>query len=148
MVRSAHGQHHNQVHSGEGRFGRQCKSFISNPFHSVPFLVDLFATRVNTKFPIYVLPISDTVSWKEDAFQHRWDDLSVCAIHPFTLLRQVVLRVMLSCSLFILATKEWFTDLLTLLVEEPLELHMLWVLLVQPHVRKFHKGLELLYLHT
>ena len=25
---------------------------------------------------------------------------------------------------------------------------MLWSLLVQPHVRKFHRGLELLHLHT
>ena len=33
--------------------------------------------------------------------------------------------------------KEWFIDLLALLVEEPLELPMPWKLLVQPYMRKF-----------
>ena len=38
--------------------------------------------------------------------------------------------------------KDWFADLLSLLVDEPLELSQVWNLLVQPHVQKFHRGLE------
>ena len=44
--------------------------------------------------------------------------------------------------------KEWCADLLAFLVEEPLKLPLLWKLLFQPHVRKFHRGLEMLYLHS
>ena len=39
-------------------------------------------------------------------------------------------------------------DLLSLLVEEALELPSLWCLLVQPHIRKFLLGLETLRLHV
>ena len=38
--------------------------------------------------------------------------------------------------------KEWFTDLLALLMAEPLELPRVWDLLVQPHVKKYHCLLE------
>ena len=44
--------------------------------------------------------------------------------------------------------KEWFIDLLSLLVDEPLKLLLVWKLLVQPHMRKFHWGLKTLSLHT
>ena len=36
-------------------------------------------------------------------------------------------------------------ELLALLVEEPLELPLQWNLLVQLHIRKFHRGLESLF---
>ena len=55
-----------------------------------------------------------------------------------------MLRVMLSIRFSIVLVtllgpqKEWFIDLLALLVEEPLELLLLLNMLVQPHVRKFH----------
>ena len=34
--------------------------------------------------------------------------------------------------------KEWFADLLSLLVDRPVELPQVWNFLVQPHIRKFH----------
>ena len=37
---------------------------------------------------------------------------------------------------------------LALLVEEPLELPILWKTLVQPHMRKFHRGLDSLRLYA
>ena len=37
-------------------------------------LICLFVTRADTKLPLY-----DPVMWKEDIFQHWWDDLSICA---------------------------------------------------------------------
>ena len=46
----------------------------------------------------------------------------------------------------VLAQEEWFADLLSLLVDEPLELLQVWNLLVQPHVRNFHRGLGTLRL--
>ena len=36
--------------------------------------VDLFATRANTKLLSYVSLVLDPMAWKQDAFQHPWDD--------------------------------------------------------------------------
>ena len=38
--------------------------------------------------------------------------------------------------------------MVALLVEGPIKLPLLWNLLVQPHSRKFHGGLETLHLHA
>ena len=114
--------------------------------------IGLFATRANTKLPLYVSPVPDSLAWKQDAFQHPWNDLNAYAFPLFTLLRQVLSRMMhlMNLSLFVVAPllpqKEWFSDLLALLVKEPLEISLLWHLLVQPHIRKFHRGLEKLHL--
>ena len=40
---------------------------------------DRFASRMNTKLPLYVSPVSDPKAGKENAFQHWWDDVSVYA---------------------------------------------------------------------
>ena len=58
----------------------------------------------------------------------------VCASPPFTLLRNVLLRVMLSTGLSMILVgplwpqKDWFADLMALLVE--------------PHIRKFHRPVD------
>ena len=40
--------------------------------------------------------------------------------------------------------KEWFANLLAFLVEESLKLFLLWSLLIQLHITKFHRFLETL----
>ena len=47
----------------------------------------------------------------------------------------------------VLPQKEWYAKLHSLLVD-PIELLMPWNLLVQLHVRTFHRGLESLRLHS
>ena len=94
-----------------------------------------------------MLPVPYPMAWKEDAFHHWWDDLSIY-ISPFTLLRQVLSRVLQSHNLSVILVallwpqKDWFTDfvvvVVVVLVEEPLKLFMLWELLVHPHLRNFH----------
>ena len=44
--------------------------------------------------------------------------------------------------------EDWFADLLSLLVDELLELPQVRNLLAQPHVRKFHRGLKTLHHHS
>ena len=44
--------------------------------------------------------------------------------------------------------REWFLDLLELLLEPPLPLPARWDLLHQPHVRGFHQNLHVLHLHA
>ena len=58
----------------------------------------LFAARANSKLPMYVSPIPDPMSWREDAFQLSLDILSIYAYPPFDHLGRVLLRVMLSWS--------------------------------------------------
>ena len=79
------------------------------------FHVCLFATRVNFKLPLCVSPISDPMAWKHDAFQHLWDNLSVCF--------STVPSSRAGSSTLVL--EEWFTNFLALLVEKPFELPML-----------------------
>ena len=92
-------------------------------------------------------PVQNPVAWMQDAFQYFWDNLNVYAFPPFTLLSHVMLRVMLSVNLYCLTSGGVFTDLLALMVEELVELPMLWNHLVQLHVRKLLGGLEMLRLH-
>ena len=68
-------------------------------------------------------------------------------IPPFTLLRQVLSRVMALANLSSILVaplwpqKEWFADLLAVLVEEPLGLLLLWYLLIY-WTSEFHWGLR------
>ena len=59
----------------------------------------LFTAGANTKLHLYVSPISDPMAWNEDTFHHSWNILSVYAFLPFGLLRQVLLRVLISQNL-------------------------------------------------
>ena len=99
---------------------------------------------------LYVFPIPDPMGSKGHSFQHSWDGLYIYALLPFTLLRQILLRVLISWNLIMTPVallwhqKVWFTDLLPLLVDVSRELPMLWNLLIQPHLWKFHRGMELL----
>ena len=120
---------------------------------SCPHLV-LFATWANAKLLLYVSPVLDPQAWKQDALHLQWDHIFAYAFSLFELLRQVISKVMESEGLALVLVaplwpqKEWFADLLDLLVEEPLELPRMWNFLVQPHVKKYYRGLETLRLHT
>ena len=85
------------------------------------FHVSLFATRVKFKLPLCVSPISDPMTWKHDAFQHLWGNLSV----RFS----TVPSSRAGSSTLVL--EEWFTNFLALLVEKPFEVPMLYNLLVR-----------------
>ena len=50
--------------------------------------MDLFATHANTKLPIYISPVPDLIVWKQDAFQHPWDDLTAYTFPLFDVLLQ------------------------------------------------------------
>ena len=72
-----------------------------------------------------------------------------CIIHPFALIRWIIsltlvpdgLTMILMASLW--AHRNWFLDLLSLLVEDPRQLPLFLNLLVQPHFWKFHQGLNI-----
>ena len=124
-------------------FNRFCRVF------GCPHL-DLFVTRASNKFPLYVSLVPDPLAWIQDALHLPLDLLVTYAFPPFALLCQVITLVMVSLILVapLCTQREWFVDLLDLFVAEPLKLPRVWNLLVQPPIRRYHRGLETLWLHA
>ena len=55
--------------------------------------IDLFATHLNAKLPLYCSLIPDPQAVFEDAFRHPWNHLDVYAFPLFHLVERVVARV-------------------------------------------------------
>ena len=55
--------------------------------------IDLFATCLNAKLPLYCSLVPDPQAVFEDAFRHPWDDLDLYAFPPFALVGWVIARV-------------------------------------------------------
>ena len=116
--------------------------------------IDLFATCLNAKLPLYCSLVPDPQAVFEDAFRHPWDDLDLYAFPPFPLVGRVIARVResLLVAMTLVAPlwpeKEWFADLLLLLTQPPLALPWWDSLLRQPHCNLFHQGVHSLNLHA
>ena len=106
--------------------------------------IDLFATCLNAKLPLYCSLVPDPQAVFEDAFRHPWDDLDLYAFPPFALVGRVIARVQQSSRVAMTLVaplwpeKEWFADLLLLLTQPPLVLPCWDRLLRQPHCNLFH----------
>ena len=115
--------------------------------------IDLFATCLNAKLPLYCSLVPDPQAVFEDAFRHPWDDLDLYAFPPFALVGRVITRVQQSSRVAMTLVaplwpeKEWFADLLLLLTQPPLVLPCWDRLLRQPHCNLFHQGAHALNLH-
>ena len=55
--------------------------------------IDLFATSLNAKLPLYCSLVRDPQAVFEDAFRHPWDDLDLYAFPPFLLIGRMIARV-------------------------------------------------------
>ena len=56
-------------------------------------LIDLFATCLSAKLPLYCSLVPGPQAVFEDAFRHPWDDLDLYAFPPFPLVGRVIARV-------------------------------------------------------
>ena len=116
--------------------------------------IDLFATCLNVKLPLYCSLVPDPQAVFEDAFRHPWDDLDLYAFLPFALVGRVIAciqessRVAMTLVAPLWPEKEWFADLLLLLTQPPLALPCWDKLLRQPHCSLFHQGVHALTLHA
>ena len=116
--------------------------------------IDLFATCLNAKLPLYCSLVPDPQAVFEDAFIHPCDDLDLYAFPPFALVGRVIARVQQSSRVAMTLVaplwpeKEWFADLLLLLTKPPLALPCWDKLLRQPHCSLFHQGVHALNLHA
>ena len=116
-------------------------------------MTDLIAKWRNSQFLMCASSVADNMMWKEDSSQHP-SHLAMYTNHPFALIWQIIKRVMMSAGLtMILVTllwlhREWFLDLLALMVDKPQKLPMVCDLLVQLHVRMFYQALHIVIIHT
>ena len=115
--------------------------------------LDLFATRHNHKFPVFVSPVPDPKAWAVDALHLDWSGLIAYAYPPTALIPQVVQRLYrFQCQLVLIAPgwpgMSWFWDLVHLSLEIPLHLPVFPRLLKQPTSPVFHDNPEYLNLHA
>ena len=117
-------------------------------------MVDLFATSLNRRLSVYFAPMSDSMAAGTDAFLQTWNGMDVYAFPPFSIVRQVLnkLRASNSTNMTLIAPfwaqKEWFPDLLELLVDIPVRLPVRKDLLCQPNFHRFHLSPSTLSLHA
>lgn len=114
-------------------------------------MVDLFATRLNHRLPLYVSPVLDPGAWAVDALSLDWSHLLAYAFPPFLLIPQVLRKVRESpCQVLLLAPwwpqRSWFSDLLELLRDLPRALPARHDLLFQRG--RLHPDPDMLRLHV
>ena len=120
--------------------------------HKWPAVIDLFATSLTARLPVYFSPASDPRAAGTDALLQSWDDLQAYAFPPVAIIRRVLLKLRSSrnCELTLIAPfwpqRDWFPDLLELLSDVPVTLSGRRDLLRQPHFHRFHLNLPILQL--
>ena len=120
--------------------------------HRWPAMIDLFATSLTARLPVYFSPASDPRAAGTDALLQPWDDLQAYAFPPIAIIRRVLLKLRSSrnCELTLIAPfwpqRDWFPDLLELLSDVPITLSDRRDLLRQPHFHRFHQNLPMLRL--
>ena len=86
--------------------------------------VDLFATHLNHKLPLYVSPVPEPNAWDIDALNINWSGLTAYAYPPTALLHRVIKKKwQCHCLIIVIAPGRpgmpWFWDLVQLSTEIP-----------------------------
>ena len=115
--------------------------------------IDLFATRLNHRLPIYVSPIPDQKALSIDALSMDWNRIHAYAFPLFHLIPAVINKIRLSqCKIVLIAPlwpyRPWFSELLGLLVSPPVSLPVIPNLLAQLKGRILHQNPGHLQLHA
>ena len=115
--------------------------------------IDLFATRLNHRLPLYVSPIPDQKALSIDALMMDRNHIHAYAFPPFHLIPAVINKIRLSqCKIVLIAPlwpdRPWFPELLGLLVSPPVSLPVIQNLLAQLKGRILHQNLGHLQLHA
>ena len=135
------------------RFGMDpSQEVVDQLVHRWPAVIDLFATALTARLPVYFSPASDPQAAGTDALLQPWDNLQAYAFPPIAIIRRVLLKLRSSrnCELTLIAPfwpqRDWFPDLLELLSDVPITLSDRRDLLRQPHFHRFHQNLPMLRL--
>ena len=110
--------------------------------------VDLFATHLNHKLPLYVSAIPDPKASDIDALNINWTGLTAYAYPPTALLHRLIQKIrQCHCLIIVIAPgwsgMPWFWDLVQLSTGIPLQLPVSTTLLKQ-----FHNNPQQLNLHA
>ena len=125
---------------------------VDHLVHKWPAVIDLFATSVTARLPVYFSPASDPRAAGTDALLQSWDNLQAYAFPQIAIIRRVLVKLRSSknCELTLIAPfwpqREWFPDLLELLSDVLITLSSRKDLLRQPHFHRFHQNLPMLQL--
>ena len=76
-----------------------CPQAVSELLRRCPATIDLFATSLNHRLPVYFSPMYDPLSAGMDAMLQPWDGLQAYAFPPFSLLPRVLAKVRVSRGL-------------------------------------------------
>ena len=93
-----------------------------------PAIIDLFATSLSARLPVFFAPAWEPKAAGVDAFLHPGDNLQAYAFPPIAIIARVLLKLSAShiCDLTLIAPfwpqREWFPALLDLLSDIPIEL--------------------------
>ena len=115
--------------------------------------VDLFATRLNKRLPLYVSPIPDANALAIDAMSVNWDGMHAYAFPPFALIPVIINKIRQHhCKIVLVAPlwaeMSWFPDILRLLVAPPIRIPSVQNLLTQVDQRLVHQNPGNLKLHA
>ena len=115
--------------------------------------IDLFATRLNHRLPLYVSPIPDQKALSIDALSMNWNHIHAYAFPPFHLIPALINKIQVSqCKIVLIApfwpSRSWFQELLGLLVSPPITLPVIPNLLEQLQGRFRHQIIDMLQLHV
>ena len=115
--------------------------------------IDLFATRLNHRLPLYVSPIPDQKALSIDAISMAWNRINAYAFPPFHLIQTVINKIRISqCKIVLIAPqwpdRPWFPELLGLLVSPRVSLPVIPNLLAQLKGRILHQNPGHLQLHA
>ena len=113
--------------------------------------IDLFATRLNNRLPVYVSPIPDDRALAIDALSMNWDRIHAYAFPPFALILAIISKIRQhQCKIVLVAPfwpeASWFPELLRLLVAPPIRLPVKQHLLTQ--LQFVRNNIENLRLHV
>jgi len=117
-------------------------------------LVDLCATSLNTKCPLYISPVPDPQALATDALSVDFQGLEAYVYPPQQILPRILQKYQLveNCKLLIVAPwwphQSWFPTLNQLCIEPPLQLPQIRTLLRQPRSLTFHPNVATLNLHV
>ena len=135
--------------SGDGSEWTLHQEVVDHLVHKWPAVIDLFATSLTARLPVYFSPASDSQAAGTDALLQPWDNLQAYSCPPIAIIRRVPVKLRSSrnCELTLIAPfwpqREWFPDLLELLSDVPITLSSRKDLLRQP---QFHQNLPMLQL--
>ena len=115
--------------------------------------IDLFATRLNNRLPLYVSPVPDCEAYDVDAISLEWHRLNAYAFPPISLLPAVLKKARESSGRMILIapwwpTAHWFNNVRSLSHSQPISLRLRQGDLFQPQSLVPHRGLGALNLHA